>query len=144
MSFYVFALQYILKIGFDYDISFMPSYGYYLGVVRFKLWFYEPSYMATYIIFWFSLSLYMFLIGKENSYIKDLVFSTIMLIFSTSTSGYIGMAISLFIIYMLWLLKGFSINKLSFLFLILLLFLVFRFGMENVYNLFLKDCLIKV
>ena len=136
IQFWIFMLQFVLKMFFDYDIPFLPSYGSYLGVNRFKLWFYEPSYMATFIIFWFSFSLFIYILYKKKNYLKDVVMSLIMLLLSTSTSGYIGIVLSIFVIYLLWLKKGISFKKLSFLLLAIGMFFIFKIAFKDVYNLF--------
>ena len=136
MSFVIFITQYFLKICFKIELPFLPTYGEYFGVPRFRLWFYEPSYMATFFLFWFAFSLYMVLIGKYKSFRLDLALTTIILILCTSTSGYIGIALALFIVYIMWLNKGVSLKKLSVLFVILVLFIIFRIAFANIYKVF--------
>lgn len=110
----ILCIQFAIKIFFDYDIPFLPNYGEFMGIPRFQLWFYEPSYLVTYMIFWFTLSLYMFLINNKTSYLLDVILSFCLFIVSTSTSGFIGLAMTIVLIYLLWLTKGFNKKKLIF------------------------------
>lgn len=101
VQFWILVFQYILVVVFQYEIPFMRSYGTYFGVPRFRLWFFEPSYMATYVLFWFTLALTMFLKFKNKSYIKDLICSSCMLIMSTSTAGFVGILVAFILVWIL-------------------------------------------
>ncbi len=109
----IFVVQFALKVVFDFEFSFLPSYGEYMGVPRFNLWFYEPSYFATYVIFWFAMSCYLYFIGKDKDYLKDIFLSLILLVLSTSTSGFIGIALVLVCVYFRWIKNGISVVKIS-------------------------------
>ena len=90
VQFAILLLQFLLKAVFDYELSVLPSYGEHLGVLRFNLWFYEPSYLATYLSFWFALSLYMFLIERNRGYWKDILMVLAMFLISTATTGFLA------------------------------------------------------
>lgn len=128
--FVIFLLQYVLKVFFGIELPFLPSYGSYGGVYRFSIWFYEPSYLATYLIFWFALSCYMLLIGKDRSYIKDVVIGLIMLILCTATTGFLGIALTVVVVYIIWLSRGIRLNKILVLFaaivIVFFLYLIFN------------------
>ena len=81
------------------------DYGYYLGVYRINLWFYEPSYLSTYLAIWFSYSLYLLIIKGDRTYIKDIILSITSFILSTATTGFIAMIISFGFIMLLSLRK---------------------------------------
>lgn len=97
MTYYIQGVMVILQfflVGLGFNIL---SYQRYKGIPRPALWFYEPSYIATYFIVFFGISLYMYLNTKEKRYRKDTIFATIFLCFITSTSGFIGMGIAIFV-----------------------------------------------
>lgn len=96
---FVFILQ---KFGIE-----IFDYGYHLGVYRISLWFFEPSYLSTYLSIWYSLSLYYLIIEKDRSYIKDIVLSIVSFVLSTATTGFIAMIFAFGCILLL------SINKLK-------------------------------
>lgn len=96
---FVFILE---KFGIE-----ILGYGYYLGVYRISLWFFEPSYLSTYLSIWYSLSLYYLVITKDRSYLKDVGLAIISFILSTATTGFIAIILAFIIILFL------SINKLK-------------------------------
>lgn len=136
VQFIIMALQVLLKLGLGFEFSFLPSYGEHMGVPRFSLWFYEPSYLVTYLCFWFALSLYMFLIEGKKRYLKDILMALVMFLMATSTTGFLGIALSCAVIYVIWIVKGFTAKKLIFPCIVLLGFLVFRFGFSSIYEVF--------
>lgn len=111
LQFVILLIQYALKVGLKYELSFLPAYGEYMGIPRFNLWFYEPSYMATYLSFWLALSAYKLFICGQVSYVKDVMINVVMLIISTSTAGFIAIALVLVLVYVMWLAKGISKKK---------------------------------
>ena len=135
-QFVLMLIQVILKIVFNYELSFLPAYGEYLGVPRFSLWFYEPSYLSTYLSFWFSFSLYMYLIGNDKNYLKDIIIALVMFFFSTSTTGFVAILISCLIIYIIWLFKGFTIGKIIFPLIVFCCILLFKLCFSSVYDVF--------
>lgn len=136
VQFFILIFQVLLKLIMGYELSFLPSYGEYFGVPRFSLWFYEPSYLVTYLCFWFALSLYMFLIEGKKEYLKDILMALVMFLLATSTTGFLGIALSCAVIYVIWILKGFTARKLIFPCIVLLGFLIFRFGFSSIYEVF--------
>lgn len=52
VQFFILLFQFALKLVTGYEFSFLPSYGEYMGIYRFQIWFYEPSYLATYLVLW--------------------------------------------------------------------------------------------
>ena len=65
----------------------------YLGIPRPALWFYEPSYLATYFIIFFTISMFMYMSTQEKKYRNDTILSIIFIGFITSSSGFIGVGI---------------------------------------------------
>lgn len=130
------VLQVLLKLSIGFEFSFLPSYGEYMGIPRFSLWFYEPSYLATYLCFWFALSVYMLLIEGDKGYLKDILMALVMFLLATSTTGFLGIALSCVVIYAIWIWKGLTLRKLVFPCVVLLGFLIFRFGFSSVYEVF--------
>lgn len=132
------VIQFLLKVIFRYELPFLPGYGEVSGIPRFQLWFYEPSYLATYISFWFALSLYMLILRGEKSYITDTVCCLIMFVISTSTSGFIAIALTVAIVYFIWLSRGITMKKMVFPVVILFLFFLFRFAFNDLYSVFIE------
>ena len=102
VQFVLLLIQMALKAIFDYELPFLPGFGSYMGVLRFNLWFYEPSYLATYLVFWFMLSCYMLMMAGDKSYIKDVMMGLIMFLVSTATTGFIGIFLVVAIVYVIW------------------------------------------
>lgn len=136
-QFFIFLLQVGLKVFFDKEIPFMPSYGTYFGIPRFSLWFYEPSYLATYLVFYFGYVGYLFLF-KERKYLIDFVLCLVQFVLCTATTGFLGVALTLVCLYFLYVVKG---NKISFKIaipaLLLIGFILFRFAFSNLYKVFI-------
>lgn len=129
--------QFVLKVIFHYELPFLPAPGEGFGLPRFQLWFYEPSYLATYISFWFALSLYMLIIKGEKNYLIDSFAALVMFIICTSTSGFIAIALSIAVVYIMWLSHGVTWKKLCFPFAMVLLAILFRFVFKDLYNAFI-------
>lgn len=137
VQFAVLVVQYLLMVIFGYELPFLTAYGYVKDVPRFQLWFYEPSYLATYLVFWFALSVYMLMLGKDKSYIKDIIICLAMFLISTATTGFIGIALVVASVYALWFFKGkISFKKIVFPVGVILLFIAFRLIFPSVYELF--------
>ena len=136
ISFIIFVAQFFLKYLFNFEIPFMETSGEFHGIYRFRLWFYEPSYLATFVLFWFTWSLYMRYVGRNKEYNLDLLFSFVMLVLSTSSIGYIGMGLSIILVYFLKLKKGITIRDLLFPLFICCLLGLFRLFMPNIYSTF--------
>lgn len=134
--FVIMMFQVVIKVIFDYSFPFLPDYGMYYGVYRFSIWFYEPSYLATYLTFWLTLSLIM-LVEKDVSYVKDIVLCLAMMVFSTSTSGFAGIAFAFVLAYLVWLNKGVSVKKLLVLLIPVVLLVVVRLFAPGFFYLFI-------
>ena len=137
-QFFLLLLQFGLIMAFNYEIPFMPSYGEFKGIHRFSLWFYEPSYFATYVSIWLCVSLYFFLIVNKKNYILDVILSLIMLVISTSTSGFVAIAVTFVLIYLLWILKSISIKKILFLVFIIVAIIAFRLIFSHLFDIFIS------
>lgn len=137
VQFVILLFQYFLKVTFGFELSLLPSYGYFGTVPRFKLWFYEPSYLATYLIIWFALSFYMFVLGGEKNYIVDIVLAFLMLLISTSTTGFVGIALVAATVFVLWFFKGkFTLKKIIYPLVFVVIILVVCCLFSDVYDLF--------
>lgn len=143
VQFVVIVLQFILKTVLNFEFSFLPSYGYYMGIPRFQIWFYEPSYLATYLVFWFSVACFMLFIGKEKGYIVDIILALFMFVLSTSTSGFIGIALVFVSVYFIWLCYRITVKKLLFPLVLILLFIAFRFAFSSIYDVFIGRLFLK-
>ena len=108
-----------------------------MGIPRFRLWFYEPSYLANYLVFWFSISLYTYLLGNDKSYFKDIIFCALMLILSTSTTGFLGIALVIVIVYLIWICKRVTLRKLLFPIVILVLLGISYFLFNDIFEVFI-------
>ena len=137
VQFVILLIQYALKVGLSYELSFLPAYGEYMGIQRFNLWFYEPSYMATYLSFWLSLSAYKLFICGNASYLKDLLINVVMLVISTSTAGFIAIALVLVLVYAMWLAKGISKKKVISLIVIVVLLVAFCIVFSDLVEVFI-------
>lgn len=104
-------LQFLLKVVFKIELPFMPSYGEYLGIPRFSLWFYEPSYLVTYFIFWYALSVYMLLVRKAKRYFFDVLLGLSCFIIATSTTGLVGVVVVTAITFLISFFKGITLRK---------------------------------
>lgn len=113
-QFVILLFQFALKVVLHYELPFLPSYGEYMGIPRFNLWFYEPSYLATYLSFWYTLSFYMFLIKGDKSYLADLILSIMMIVISTATTGFVAIALGFAFVFLIWISKGVSTKTLIF------------------------------
>lgn len=133
----IFLAQVIAGVFFDYELPFLPNYGVFNGAHRFSLWFYEPSYFATYLMFWLTISFVMLFFSKDFSYLIDLILVLGMLVLSTSSSGFIGIAASFAIVYLIWLIQGISLKKLAFLLAPFALLLIIRITLPATYNSFI-------
>lgn len=136
VQFVIMMFQVFLKVALNYELDFLPSYGEYKGIPRFSLWFYEPSYLTTYLSFWFALSLYMLLIANDKSYVKDIIMALCMFLFATSTTGFLAIILSCVVVYIMWLWNSVTLKKLIFPCIVLVGFIIFRFGFSSIYSVF--------
>ncbi|MGL5000016.1 MAG: O-antigen ligase family protein [Cetobacterium sp.] len=86
--------------SFGIEVPFFQN-DRYLGIYRPALWFYEPSYLATYFSFYYAISLGCY---SENikKYEKDLILSVFFIGITTSSTGFLSIGIGglLFIFFM--------------------------------------------
>lgn len=137
VQFIVLLIQYVLKVFFHFELSFLPAYGEYMGIPRFNLWFYEPSYMATYLSFWLAFLAYKLFICGQVCYIKDILINIVMLVISTSTAGFIAIALVFVLVYSMWLVKGLSKKKIILLMAIIVLIFAFCMIFRNLVDVFI-------
>ena len=136
---FILLIQVGLKMVFNKEIPFMPSYGEFRGVHRFALWFYEPSYLATYLSFFFAFALFELLFKEKKSYIIDLLLCLLGFLLSTSTSGFISIALVFLFAYIAYLFKGKrSSVKFGLPMLVIIGLVIFRFAFSNVYDVFVN------
>lgn len=83
------CLQFLLLQAFHIDIPFL-SHQEHLGVYRPALWFYEPSYLATYLSFGLAMSAYMACIQLKRIYWIDVVLCFSGILLTTSSTGYLS------------------------------------------------------
>lgn len=102
IQFALILLQEILGLSGRTLFGLQDS-GYWYGVLRIPLWFYEPSYLATYLIIWFTFSIIQFFCYQERGYLKDIIMSAIGIVLSTSTAGYLGVVVAVLFTYIIWL-----------------------------------------
>ncbi|MGU9324755.1 O-antigen ligase family protein [Clostridium perfringens] len=90
---FLIICQFVLEL---IGIKILNSQNYF-GIPRPALWFYEPSYLATYFVIFFVISFYMFINTQEKMYRNDTILSIIFLVFITSSTGFIGIIIGFLI-----------------------------------------------
>lgn len=72
----------------------------YKGIFRPSLWFYEPSYLATYFSLYIGVSLVGYIYNKKI-YRKDLLFSWLCTALTTSSTGFIAIGLSMIFLILL-------------------------------------------
>jgi len=118
------------------------SYQTYQGIVRTALWFYEPSYLATFLILYLGFAVYNLFVVGDKRYVCDMVMAVVSLALTTSTTGFVGIAIGLFFAFILKLITiEFAKDKLLYLlkcvlFVAMIILLVAVF-LPNVYDVFI-------
>lgn len=136
IQFVLIILQMILGF-FGRSLFGLNNSGYWYGILRIPLWFYEPSYLATYLVLWFGLATTQYFCYKNKDYFKDLILSLVGIIISTSTAGYLGIAITIFITYIFWLSDNkITIKKIAVIPFVIILVLVFQ--KTNFYDVFIN------
>ncbi len=135
--FLILFAQFLLKVIFNYEFSFMPGYGEFMGIPRFQIWFYEPSYLVTYLSVWFTVAFYMWLVEKRRGYLLDIFLALIMFVISTSTTGFIAVALAVAVVYFIWLARGVNLKKIFFFVGILMLLALFRVVFSDIYEVFI-------
>lgn len=103
------CLQFLLLQVFHIDIPFL-SHQEHLGIYRPALWFYEPSYLATYLSFGLALSAYISCIQLKKMYWIDVIICFLGILLTTSSTGYL----SILLIFACILLFNFFNQSISF------------------------------
>jgi O-antigen ligase len=104
-------LQFILGLFGISDPFFGTNFT--LSVPRPYIWMYEPSYVATYLTPYFVYSGYNYLSNRMRNYKVDFLLSTVALVFTTSTAGYVvffGFFLVMLMIHLLRLKIGFVVK----------------------------------
>lgn len=77
------------------------QYQTYMKIFRPAVWFYEPSYLATFFSLYY-MSTLIFYIKKIKSYRKDLILSIIFISITTSSTGYITLVVGIILLIVLY------------------------------------------
>lgn len=107
-SIYIY-IQFIIGM-FGIDDPFFPMQNYF-NIYRPAIWFYEPSYLATYFSVYLAISFYLATIIKSKRYILHTINALISLIFITSTTGYLAIAFTFIVIVFMNIKYIIKINK---------------------------------
>ena len=97
-------VSFIISYCTGYEFSFL-TYQKHKGIIRTSLWFYEPSYLATFLSIWLGFSSYKLIYTKEKKYILDLLGAIVAIFTTTSTTGFISIALILLFIYIGFVIK---------------------------------------
>ena len=143
--FIIFLLTLILFIlGNFFHIEFpFFSYQNHKNVARVAIWFFEPSYLASFITMYLGFSFYNFFINKKKEYLFDTIFAFFSIVFTTSSTGFIACALAIIICFIIKtiLIKNVK-QKVTTAFIGILLlaaaFICVLVFFPNVYNAFIK------
>lgn len=83
--------QYIIGLNKIND-PFFPMQ-VHLDVYRPAIWFYEPSYLATYFSVYLSIAFYLYLSTGKNKYLFNTIFSSFCLLIISSSLGYLSIVL---------------------------------------------------
>lgn len=113
-------LSFIIQSIYIYIQFIFGSLGYndpffsmqhHMDVYRPAIWFYEPSYVATYFSIYFALSLYLLINIRSKKYIINSLNSLLSLILITSTTGYLAIGFTMFLMLIMNIKAILNINK---------------------------------
>ncbi len=90
------AIQFFAEL-IGYPIPFFST-GTFHGIPRPAIWFYEPSYFATYLSFWLTVSLVMYICFNDKKQLMSVLFSLLGMILCTATTGFVAIGIAVFIV----------------------------------------------
>lgn len=107
-SIYIYIQFIVGSLGYN-DPFF--SMQHYMGIYRPSIWFYEPSYVATYFSVYFALSIYLLINFKTRKYIANSINALLSLILITSTTGYLAIGFTIFLMLILNIKTLLNINK---------------------------------
>lgn len=85
------VFQYIIGLNKIND-PFFPMQ-VHLDVYRPAIWFYEPSYLATYFSVYLSIAFYLYLSTGKNKYLLNTIFSSFCLLIISSSLGYLSIVL---------------------------------------------------
>lgn len=85
------VFQYIIGLNKIND-PFFPMQ-VHLDVYRPAIWFYEPSYLATYFSVYLSMAFYLYLSTGKNKYLLNTIFSSFCLLIISSSLGYLSIVL---------------------------------------------------
>lgn len=93
------AIQFLAEL-LGHPIPFFST-GTFHGIPRPAIWFYEPSYFATYLSFWLTVSLVMYVCFKDKKQLCSVLFSLLGMVLCTASTGFvaIGLAVVIVILY---------------------------------------------
>lgn len=113
-------LSFIIQSIYIYIQFIFGSLGYndpffsmqhHMNVYRPAIWFYEPSYVATYFSIYFALSLYLLINIRSKKYIINSLNSLLSLILITSTTGYLAIGFTIVLMLIMNIKAILNINK---------------------------------
>lgn len=133
------VISFVLGTFFGIYIPFF-RYQTYMGIVRIALWFYEPSYLATFLMLYYGFAIYNLFVNEDKHYVADVIMSIICLITTTSTTGFVGLAIGFIIAFCIKLVMTKSIKKISIFIkctiVAVVIFLIIKFVFTDIYDTF--------
>ncbi len=104
LTFYVqtvlLALQFFLELIAGYKIPFFTT-GTFMGIPRPALWFYEPSYLATYFSFWLIACGCLFLRTYKRIFLADFLIALAGMALCTATTGFLAIGATFLIVFIL-------------------------------------------
>ena len=133
---WLLVVQMVLWLSYRIEIPFMCNKQYYNNIYRFSLWAYEPSYFATYLLLWLGYASVQLCCNEKKEYILDILCSVLAIVITTSTSGFVGIALIFCVVYAIWLYKKFKWQKLLFLLIPVVFILIFRFALPGIWETF--------
>lgn len=83
--------QYVIGLNKINDMFFPMQV--HLNVFRPAIWFYEPSYLATYFSIYLSMAFYLYISTGKNKYFINLLFCFFCLLIISSSLGYMSIAL---------------------------------------------------
>jgi len=131
----------VLGNFFDVFIPFF-SYQEYKGIVRTALWFYEPSYLATFLSLYFGFAVYRLFVDGDRNYAWDTALALVCLALTTASTAFVCIAIGFVAVFLIRIVKARYVGrKLALLFTLCAvtaaLVLIVRFAMPNVFEVFI-------
>lgn len=107
-SIYIY-IQFTMGL-FGFDDPFFPMQNYF-NIYRPAIWFYEPSYLATYFSAYLAISFYLLTSLKKKKYIYHTINSILSIVVITSSTGYLAIGFSIMLISIINIRNIMKINK---------------------------------